>query len=105
MGREEASAFNAGGIMSSNWSKKISYKCFNDCRMEGCPGHILQVQYSNTVDIVNVHVAGERIASFDDNQFEALLKAALAKDVMPYSTNARMIEYLEGVLKRMKGKE
>lgn len=89
--------------MSSNWSKVIEYKCMNDCRREGCPCHKLQVQYFNTADIVNVIIDGGQRHCFDDNEFEAMLQAALEYNVMPFNLNVRMIARLERILERMKG--
>jgi len=89
--------------MSSNWSEAINYKCFNDCRMEGCPGHQLQIEYFNTADTVNLFIDGELRICFDDNQFEALLRAALDHKAMPHSVNERTVKWLESVLERAKG--
>lgn len=63
--------------MSRIRGKEVPYRCFHDCRQEGCPGHTIRVDYYNTVDLVEVHVDGEERAEwlFDPMEFEAILKS------------------------------
>ena len=57
--------------------KKIEYKCFNDCRQSGCPGHTMQVQRYCTMDMLEFFVdgkeMGEPISFSDIAAFEAAI--------------------------------
>lgn len=61
--------------MSSRYGTEERYRCLNDCRMEGCPGHTLQVQFFNTADVVRILVDGEITTTFDGEEFEAMLRS------------------------------
>lgn len=67
----------------------IRYRCFNDCRQEGCPGHYVKVIYYGTADIVEVHTCETREEAdtlnprtvtkqpmlFDPNAFRAMVRS------------------------------
>jgi hypothetical protein len=60
---------------------RIKYKCFNDCRQEGCPGHEIQFVYHHTSDVIRVvnswgEDGNEKDAEYyDPDQFRAMLKS------------------------------
>ncbi len=58
--------------MSTQYGKIVEYKCFNDCRQEGCPGHKLRVVHHNTSDVMRVEVDGVPWYWFDYNCFKAI---------------------------------
>lgn len=39
---------------------KTTFSCWNDCRMEGCPTHTLEVESGNTCDYASFYLDGER---------------------------------------------
>lgn len=61
------------------------YKCFNDCRQEGCPGHKMCIKYNTTSDMVELVTTGHKDKNgewtnsktevFDRNEIKALTKA------------------------------
>lgn len=59
----------------------IEYRCFNDCRQEGCPGHKLRFERFNTVDLYEVFDdKGECLFRFDQNEWKAMLKSKATLD-------------------------
>lgn len=58
------------------------YKCFNDCRQEGCPGHKMQLIYETVSDMVTLVTLGHKDKNgewtnsktevFDRNELNAL---------------------------------
>ena len=61
--------------MSTSFSPELRYRCVNDCRMCGCPGHTLRLRYYHTVDIVILEIDGQQQYCFDDTMFETMIKA------------------------------
>lgn len=53
------------------------YKCDNDCKISGCPGHILHAEYQSTSDIYSFHIDDNKEALFysDRNKMVAILSA------------------------------
>lgn len=60
--------------MSTGILGKIHYKCFNDCKETGCPGHELQLEDFFTADILNVKIDKIIEYHFDINFLSALLE-------------------------------
>lgn len=54
--------------------KTIKYKCFNDCKQSGCDGHILEVCFDNSADVVSVSKDGDLHDVYDQNFLKALVK-------------------------------
>lgn len=52
--------------------------CFNDCRQEGCPGHVIRTDYYSTSDIIEVFLDGKVEYRFDPNQWKAAFRSAWA---------------------------
>lgn len=50
-------------------NREREYNCFNDCRMQGCPGHKMEVSVQTTADIMTVKIDGETMFSFDPSQW------------------------------------
>jgi len=53
----------------------IEYRCSNDCRMEGCPGHIGKLNYQSTADAYTFDMAGRKL-HFERGELEALVVLA-----------------------------
>lgn len=53
------------------------YKCFDDCRQTGCPGHTLQISLQRTSNVFFLVIDGneEEAIYFDLNQIEAAQKS------------------------------
>ena len=47
------------------------YKCANDCKFEGCPGHEVTVERHNTSDMVTVLIGDGKRVTFDVAGWEA----------------------------------
>lgn len=68
--------------MSRYWTPLKSFRCTNDCRMEGCPGHQMRIVYVCTSDTIIVEIdpkEGERPGSaewqyvFNDDTFATMV--------------------------------
>ena len=55
--------------------RRREFQCFNDCRSEGCPGHVLTIKYHNTSDTISVLVDDEVRLVCDDGFFSAMYDA------------------------------
>jgi hypothetical protein len=45
--------------MGANYTETITYRCYNDCRMEGCPGHTVRFKGKHGgVEIETLNVDG-----------------------------------------------
>ncbi len=55
--------------MSTRFSREITYRCMNDCRQSGCPGHTMQIAYHGTSDTVGLVIDGREELVFDEEQF------------------------------------
>ena len=49
-----------------------TYRCADDCRFEGCPGHALRLRKHHTSDVWEAVVDGESVVLKDRRFFEAL---------------------------------
>lgn len=58
--------------MSSTY-RRCHYKCGNDCRQSGCPGHDLKIHYHHTSDTVTIYVDEEHYVTFDDVMFSRIV--------------------------------
>ena len=62
--------------MSTQRGEEVKYTCFHDCLgLEGCPGHVLRVDYFHTADLWNVYIDGEMRYIFDPEEARAMYKA------------------------------
>lgn len=61
--------------MSTSYSDFVKFNHLNDCRQEGCPGHVLRIVYHNTSDTLSLEVDGEQELTLDPNTFEAAIQA------------------------------
>ncbi len=59
--------------MSTTYGPEIKFKCFNDCRQEGCPGHAVRAVHSNTSDTLSFEIDGKAEYWFDYNTFKAMI--------------------------------
>ncbi len=50
-----------------------TYRCWNDCRQEGCPSHDITVLLQTTSDILIIDFNDKHI-SFDPSEWKALKK-------------------------------
>ena len=48
------------------------FKCLNDCRIEGCPGHRMELLFQRSVDVWVIDIDGER-TYMDDHAIEVLV--------------------------------
>lgn len=48
------------------------YKCFNDCRMDGCPGHKMTSIIQTTSDVLIVDIDGKCWFASDPSQWDTL---------------------------------
>lgn len=39
----------------------VEYRCSDDCRMEGCPGHTARLTYQSTSDRYSFDINGQKI--------------------------------------------
>ena len=59
-------------------SPEIEYRCLNDCRQEGCPGHKIKAFYSHVSDTLRFETSTGTDLSIDfedENRFAAMMKA------------------------------
>ncbi len=49
-----------------------NYRCFNDCRQVGCPGHKLRMIYDTVSDTISCEIDGERYHTYDPNEWRAM---------------------------------
>lgn len=64
---------------------EYEYKCFNDCRQTGCPGHQMKIIYETVSDMVSLVTLGHKDSHgewfnsktevFDRNEIRALTRA------------------------------
>jgi hypothetical protein len=59
-----------------NYSPEVTYRCTNDCRQEGCPGHTMRLSFCRSSDTVAVEIDGKPEYYFGDNTFAAMLECA-----------------------------
>jgi hypothetical protein len=66
---------------------RIKYRCYDDCRMSGCPGHEAEFAYRSVSETFTITwrlgEAGEHITSFDAVEFaliEDFMKRLKRKD-------------------------
>lgn len=57
----------------SNAYRQTRVTCGNDCRMEGCPGHDLELAHHHTSDTVSVNLDGRTLAVFDAQVWDVLV--------------------------------
>lgn len=61
--------------MATTYGPELTYRCFNDCRQEGCPGHTLRAGIHRTVDIIFFEIDGKRERNFDQREWKTMLRA------------------------------
>lgn len=61
--------------MGNNYGPVVEYKCFNDCRQEGCPGHKIRFGYSRCSDVEFFEIDGVQEYYFDRNMLKAALES------------------------------
>jgi hypothetical protein len=44
--------------MSKTRGPEVRYKCLNDCRQEGCPGHVVRLVHDLSTDIYIFEIDG-----------------------------------------------
>lgn len=76
----------------SSQSISLPYRCVDDCRYEGCPGHTLNMRYRNSSDTFSYWVddkEGQRVY-IDGNALMTLVKGALI--TMPPSDVEKLLK-------------
>lgn len=63
--------------MGHDYSKKVQFKCWDDCQPNGCPGHTMQADYSRGSDVASFLKDGKPIFYADPNLWAAMREAAL----------------------------
>jgi hypothetical protein len=61
--------------MSSSTTQWVEYRCANDCRQEGCPGHKVRATFSRTSDTYRFEFDDTEALVFDENRWAAICKA------------------------------
>jgi hypothetical protein len=61
--------------MGENYGPPIQYKCFNDCRQEGCPGHVVRFGYSRCSDVEYFEIDGKNEYFLDSNMLKAAIES------------------------------
>jgi hypothetical protein len=61
--------------MGENYGPKVEYKCFNDCRQEGCPGHVARFGYSRCSDVEYFEIDGKNEYFLDHSMLKAMLES------------------------------
>lgn len=56
----------------ANCVREIDYRCSDDCRMEGCPGHKGILNYQSVADAYSFSMNG-RILHFERGELEAMV--------------------------------
>jgi len=56
----------------SKWSRQKTYRCFNDCQMEGCPSHVMTVTYHGVSDTFEIKIDGKDYLAVDPTVMETL---------------------------------
>lgn len=56
----------------SGWTKETLYRCFNDCRMEGCPGHVMKMEYRGVSDTYTIFIDDKEYLCADEGILGAL---------------------------------
>lgn len=59
----------------SNHKDEYTIKCWDDCRMEGCPGHKIQIKANNTSNTLLYSKDGEIVFGMDFDELDAFVKA------------------------------
>lgn len=54
--------------------KRENHRCMDDCRIEGCPGHTLELTYQTCADVVLLTKDGEVVVGLDFGEFETFLQ-------------------------------
>ena len=57
-----------------------TYRCFEDCRMEGCPSHKMEVFIQTTADVMEVKKDGEAWFFSDPTEWKTLLEMLNSHD-------------------------
>lgn len=60
--------------MSKVWTQETCFKCSNDCRQSGCPGHKFGLKINNISDSVSILLDENEIYSFPQDIFEEAIK-------------------------------
>jgi len=50
------------------------YYCNDECSQSGCKGHIMEVEYSNTSDVVSLTIDKKFITTFSSESLNTFLK-------------------------------
>lgn len=64
----------------STLRNEIEYRCFNDCRQEGCPSHKMTLAIQNTSEIMIVEIDGKPWIFAEPNEWEALKRMLVETD-------------------------
>ena len=70
-----------------NIKHKSTFRCSDDCRMEGCPSHELKISIQTCSDIMDVEIDGKRWFNSEVGQWRALIKALKEIDYIFFDTN------------------
>ena len=54
------------------WKRECGFKCSEDCRRTGCPGHTLKLSYQTTAEVGRVEHDGVLLYSFDPQSWKAM---------------------------------
>lgn len=63
----------------ANITREIKYRCFDDCEMSGCPGHLGILMFQSTSNAYSFSMNGE-IMHFEQGQLQAMVDLIRALD-------------------------
>ena len=78
---QEVRSVRAGDM--SNIEREISFRCSDDCKQAGCPGHKMTVFIQTTSDVMIVQIDGKDFIIADPYEWSALKK--LLKEINYYN--------------------
>jgi len=61
--------------MGTTRGKDIPFRCWDDCRQTGCPGHVLRMDYQRTSDGMLFYQDNELLFGCDPDKWKAMLEA------------------------------
>ena len=57
----------------ANVEREIAYRCSDDCRMSGCPGHVGKLRYQSTADSYCFQMGARPELHFEAGELQAMI--------------------------------